>query len=106
MGTVLRNGYYCIIPPKKNQKFMLSDICINDISKLWGNGTVPIVFNDNVKGKLRDSVIEATNNITIKSAIEFLEITNPTNEVSHVEIIEGGKFASYVGMHGGKQVRT
>lgn len=51
-------------------------------------------------------MIEATNNIMIKFAIEFLEITNLMNEVSHVEIIEGGKFASYVGMQGGKQVQT
>ncbi|CAB4446082.1 unnamed protein product [Rhizophagus irregularis] len=66
---------------------------------------VPFFFNDNVNEELKDSAKKAMKNISVKSAIEFLEITKSTKGTNYIEIIKGLEFLSNVGMqHNGNKL--
>ncbi|GBC16895.2 astacin-like metalloprotease toxin 5 isoform X2 [Rhizophagus irregularis DAOM 181602=DAOM 197198] len=66
---------------------------------------VPFFFNDNVNEELKDSAKKAMENISVKSAIEFLEITKSTKGTNYIEIIKGLEFLSNVGMqHNGNKL--
>ncbi|POG80341.1 peptidase family M12A-domain-containing protein [Rhizophagus irregularis DAOM 181602=DAOM 197198] len=108
MSSVLREDYYCTLlseDEKDENDELLSDCCINEFGKLWKNGSVPFFFNDNVNEELKDSAKKAMENISVKSAIEFLEITKSTKGTNYIEIIKGLEFLSNVGMqHNGNKL--
>lgn len=83
---------------------LYSDVCVNDIAKLWIKGIVRYKFRGDVPRKLVDIVKMAMKIIEEVSSIKFVE---RTNQIDYVEIIDGGRYySSFVGRKGGRQVIT
>ncbi|PKK69819.1 hypothetical protein RhiirC2_850413 [Rhizophagus irregularis] len=77
-----------------------SDVCTNDLKKLWENGIVPYVFDDNVSFKLKKSVWKAMRRISSAGPIKFVK---RKNQKDYIKIVEKGGYWSYVGKQGGEQ---
>lgn len=80
-----------------------SDVCTNDLKKLWENGIVPYVFDDNVSLELKKSVWKAMRRISRAGPIKFVK---RKNQKDYIKIVEKGGYWSYVGKQGGEQVIT
>lgn len=77
-----------------------SDVCTKDFKKLWENGIVPYVFDDNVPPKLKKSVLEAMRRISSAGPIKF---EPKKNQKDYIKIVKKGGYWSYVGKQGGEQ---
>lgn len=98
----IQDDEFCTALVEEETDILFSDVCTNEEEKLWECGIIPYIFNDNVSEELKDIIKEAMKRIAKVSIIRFIEITDKSD---YIKIIDGGRFASYVGRKEGKQVQ-